>query len=159
MKKNIFTLWFLVVLLTLTACVGEESAIQESVSVDNQEKNSGDAESDWTIYWYLCGSDLESNYGAATDDLVELMEVELPENVKVLIQTGGTSVWQNDVIKVDTIGRYVYDQNGLQLIEEIPSASMGEAHTLSDFLAFGKENFPSKRTAVVFWNHGGGSVS
>ncbi|MGI6778802.1 MAG: clostripain-related cysteine peptidase [Acetivibrionales bacterium] len=27
------------------------------------------------------------------------------------------------------------------------------------FLAFGKENYPAKRTAVVFWNHGGGSVS
>ena len=31
--------------------------------------------------------------------------------------------------------------------------------TLKDFLAFGKENYPAKRTAVVFWNHGGGSVS
>ena len=38
---------------------------------------------DWAIYWYLCGSDLESNYGSATEDLSELMEAELPENVKV----------------------------------------------------------------------------
>ncbi len=37
---------------------------------------------DWAIYWYLCGSDLESNYGSATEDLSELMEAELPENVK-----------------------------------------------------------------------------
>ena len=33
---------------------------------------------DWAIYWYLCGSDLESNYGSATEDLSELMEAELP---------------------------------------------------------------------------------
>ena len=26
---------------------------------------------DWAIYWYLCGSDLESNYGSATEDLSE----------------------------------------------------------------------------------------
>lgn len=36
---------------------------------------------------------------------------------------------------------------------------MGDAQTLKDFLIFGKENYPAKRTAVVFWNHGGGSVS
>ena len=42
---------------------------------------------DWAIYWYLCGSDLESNYGSATEDLSELMEAELPENVKIVIET------------------------------------------------------------------------
>lgn len=33
----------------------------------------------WAVYWYLCGSDLESNGGFATTDLSEMMEVELPE--------------------------------------------------------------------------------
>jgi hypothetical protein len=51
------------------------------------------------------------------------------------------------------------DHNGLQLIEELPSARMGDAQTLKDFLAFGRDNYPAKRTAVVLWNHGGGSVS
>ena len=46
---------------------------------------------DWAIYWYLSGSDLESNYGSATEDLSELMEAELPENVKIVIETGGSS--------------------------------------------------------------------
>ena len=84
---------------------------------------------------------------------------EAAGNIKVVIQTGGASSWQNDVISADTLGRYVYDHNGLQLIEELPSASMGDAQTLKDFLAFGKENYPAKHTAVVLWNHGGGSVS
>lgn len=47
---------------------------------------SGDS---WVIYWYLCGSDLESNAAAATTDLQEMLQVTLPENVKVVIQTGG----------------------------------------------------------------------
>ena len=34
----------------------------------------------WAIYWYLCGSDLESEGGFATGDLSELLEVELPED-------------------------------------------------------------------------------
>lgn len=142
MKKNLFIFLLLAILLTLvlTACGGDESVIQESVSTDTE----------WAIYWYLCGSDLESNYGAATNDLAELMKVELPETVKVVIQTGGASIWQNELISADTIERYVYDHNGLQLIEELPSTSMGDTQTLSDFLSFGKEKYPAKHTAVVF---------
>ena len=155
-KKRLFAMLALSMILALTACGAEESvpsgdlpAAAESVSVDTE----------WTAYWYLCGSDLESNYGAATNDLMELTAVELPENVKVVIQTGGSSMWQNEVVSADTLGRFIYDHNGLQLVEELPSASMGDAQTFKDFLAFGKENYPSKRTAVVLWNHGGGSVS
>lgn len=56
---------------------------------------------DWAIYWYLCGSDLESNYGSATEILSELMEAELPENVKIVIETGGSSQWQNETVEAD----------------------------------------------------------
>lgn len=148
-KKHLCILLTFIMLLALTACGVEENHTPEIISTDTE----------WTIYWYLCGSDLESNYGAATNDLVELMEVKLPETVKVVIQTGGSSIWQNDVISAEKLGRYIYDHNGLQLIEELPLASMGDEKTLEDFLAFGRENYPAKRTAVVFWNHGGGSVS
>lgn len=36
---------------------------------------------------------------------------------------------------------------------------MGEAETLADFLSFAKENYPAQKTAVIFWNHGGGSIT
>ena len=174
MKKLITIIIIISMILSLTACSGgEETSQQSGKAVVDTEKAKVDAikaevdtkeadtntNTEWTVYWYLCGSDLESNFGAATNDLAEMMEVKLPENVKVVIQTGGAYIWQNDVISADTLGRYVYDHNGLQLIEELPSASMGDAQTLKDFLVFGKENFPAKRNAVVLWNHGGGSVS
>lgn len=116
-------------------------------------------EGSWAIYWYLCGSDLESGNGLATDDLSELMEVELSENINVVIETGGTSAWWNDLMDANKLQRWVYDSEGLHLVDEQPSASMGEAQTLAEFLSFAKENYPAERTAVVFWNHGGGSVS
>lgn len=173
MKKIAGILIILCLMLSLSACSGKEEASYqpENTAVDSgkpAEADAGKNETDtaitdtnieWTIYWYLCGSDLESNFGAATNDLAELLDVQLPENVKVVIQTGGTTFWQNDVISADVLGRYLYDNNGLQLIEELPSANMGDGQTLKDFLLFGKENYPAKRTAVVFWNHGGGSVS
>ena len=33
-----------------------------------------ETEETWAVYWYLCGSDLESQYGCATEDLSEMLE-------------------------------------------------------------------------------------
>ena len=147
MKKRLLALALAAALpLSLTAC-GEAG---DSASA---------ADDSWAVYWYLCGSDLESGGGYASGDLAELMEVELPENVNVVIETGGASEWQNDVVDASKLQRWVYNSEGLELVDEQDSASMGEADTLADFLSFAKENYPAARTAVVFWNHGGGSVS
>ena len=117
--------------------VGEMSsdAATSSDDRDNSDTNQSDNDS-WAVYWYLCGSDLESENGAATADLMEMLEVELPENVSVVIQTGGASSWDNDTVSPNVIGRYLYDVNGFQQIDEQPQANMGEAQTLADFLSF-----------------------
>ena len=113
----------------------------------------------WAIYWYLCGSDLESNGGAATNDLIEMLEIELPEGVQVIIQTGGANEWHNEIVRADRAQRYLYDAQGLQLIEEFDVQNMGDPNTLQDFLSFAKENYPAEHTMVSFWNHGGGSIT
>lgn len=149
MKKRILSsLLALFLVLAFGAC-GEDISTPEP----NTEAGT------WAIYWYLCGSDLESNGGFATSDLMEMMEVALPENVRVIIQTGGAKTWQNNVVDADILQRYVYDSEGLTLVDELPPASMGDAATLTDFLRYCKQNYPAEKTAVLFWNHGGGSVS
>ena len=35
----------------------------------------------WAVYMYICGSDLESEQGLASENLKELFKVSLPENV------------------------------------------------------------------------------
>lgn len=116
------------------------------------------SEESWAIYWYLCGSDLESDYGAATADLMELLEVDLPENVTVVIETGGAYSWQNETVEAGYLERYVYTQEGFWCAAQEESASMGDAGTLSDFLKFCHDNYPADHEAVIFWDHGGGSV-
>lgn len=155
-----------VMTFSLTACSDEDyedtsadAATDTTTVADTAAETTAVEDGSWAIYWYLCGSDLESNGGFATNDLSELMEVELPENVNVVIETGGSAVWQNDLMDAEKLQRWLYNSEGLQLVDEQPSASMGEAQTLADFLAFAKENYPAEKTAVVFWNHGGGSVS
>lgn len=144
-KKIFAVILALTMTLSLAACGTSPKTLEEDGS--------------WAIYWYLCGSDLESGGGFASGDLEELMQVKLPENVKVVIQTGGAAAWQNDFVDPEKLQRYVYSSEGLELVDEQPSASMGEAQTLSDFLSYASANYPAQKTAVLFWNHGGGSVS
>lgn len=135
-----------------------ESQTDETV-VDTPAADVTAAEGSWAVYWYLCGSDLESNHGCASIDMAEMMEVQLPENVNVVIQTGGAAVWQNEYVDPSKLQRWLYNSEGLQLLEEQELASMGEAQTLYDFLSFANTNYPAEKVAVTFWNHGGGSVS
>lgn len=145
----------LVCCVSLTACSDTET----SEGLDNAMKAGYDPNDTWAIYWYLCGSDLESQNGAATADLMEMMEVTLPENVQVIIETGGASAWQNEVVQAEKIQRFLYAGSEMKLIEEQPNANMGESQTFGDFLSFCKKNYPADHTMVLFWNHGGGSVS
>ena len=154
MKKRVWALLTaLAMSLSLAAC-GDEG----DVSTPAPAATGGDGGS-WAVYWYLCGSDLETNYGCATADLSEMMEVQLPENVNVVIETGGASVWQNDEMDPSKLQRWLYNSEGLQLLEEQDTANMGDAQTLYEFLDFANTNYPADHVAVTFWNHGGGSVS
>ena len=152
MKKNLLSLLLTMTMcLSLVACGGEEtldeaenafSETGDDVSFDTDKSMTSNKPGDgsWAVYWYLCGSDLESNGGFATIDLAEMMEVELPENVNVVIQTGGSSAWQNEYMDPDKLQRWLYNSEGLQLWEEQDTANMGGAQTLWEFLAYADEN-------------------
>ena len=123
------------------------------------EKDRGSAKQTWAIYCYLCGSDLESRNGFVTSDLMEMMEVKLPDNIKVVVQTGGSSRWHNNTIGSKYTERYVYDSEGFKFVDRQPQANMGDSETLAEFLTFCKTNYPADKTMVLFWDHGGGSVA
>ena len=163
MKKKLFALLLaLAMILSLAACGGEaQGPVTPDAENPNPSAPNGSApggDGSWAVYWYLCGSDLETNHGCATADLAEMMEVALPENVTVVIQTGGSEIWQNDMMDASKLQRWLYTSEGLTLLEEVESASMGDAQTLYDFLYYANASFPADKVAVTFWNHGGGSV-
>ena len=70
---------------------------------------------------YMIGSDLESEDGSATDDLLEMADAALSENIHLVLQTGGTETWWNDVCTDDESERFVIE-NGDMTLEDIAYA-------------------------------------
>ena len=162
MKKILALILAIAMCLTFTACGDEETVVEIEMPVEEEAapvEAEVSSDGSWAVYWYLCGSDLETNGGFATIDLQEMLEVQLPENVSVVIQTGGAAVWQNELMNPSKIQRWLYNSEGLQLVDEQETTNMGDAQTLYDFLYFADANFPADKVAVTFWNHGGGSVN
>ena len=119
MKKLFAFFLALVMCFVFTACGGEETTPADTnAPATNNPAVSNPGDGSWAVYWYLCGSDLETNYGCATTDLQEMLEIKLPENVNVVIQTGGTNVWQNEQMDASKLQRWLYNSEGLQLIHE-----------------------------------------
>lgn len=112
----------------------------------------------WTIMLYLNGSDLESENAEATKNLVSLLSVDLPDDVHVLIYTGGTKKWQYDLIDPDQNQIWEVDDGEINLLESMEIKSIGESSTLAQFLTYGQTLYPGTRRAVFFWNHGGGTI-
>lgn len=116
------------------------------------------AEETWTVCWYVCGSDLESRAGAASDDLKELVSARLPDNVRFVVQTGGSSRWENPKINPKKIERFLYHKGELRKVDSLPQANMGSEKTLASFISYCREKQPADHMVFIFWDHGGGSI-
>lgn len=150
---------FIIAALIVTGCDDSSGGGTQSKTAKNADfTNTYNANDTWLVQWYLCGTDLETQAGAASADFQELLNVKLPENVKFLIQTGGTNQWQNNVVTSDAVERYLYTSDGLQRVESLKDADMGNVNTLADFVRYGNDNYDADHKVFVFWDHGGGSA-
>lgn len=123
---------------------------------DEEKPMGGD---DWTILVYLCGTDLETDGYNASSDLYEAFEADCEDNVNFVFQTGGTYSWYYDDIDATRIQRFIMEEDDYRLVDERSLTSMGDPDTLADFIEWGVEEFPADNIGLVFWNHGGGSIS
>ena len=112
----------------------------------------------WTVFVYLCGSDLESDGGMAAMDMEEMASASTDDNVRFVVETGGAGSWDNDV-SADELGRYVICGGETELVDSEPNANMGDSTTLSDFLKWGVGEYPAANMGLILWDHGGGSIS
>lgn len=117
-------------------------------------------EGTWTIFVYMCGSDLESENGLASGDIEEMIAGSQSENVKFVFQTGGAGAWADTYgISAEKTQRYVVTNGEITIVDEKEQVNMGTSEVLTDFLSWGIENYAAANMGIIFWNHGGGSVS
>lgn len=121
----------------------------------------GDGTDTVTMMLYLCGTDLESRSGMATNDLKEIAAATLSDKVNVLVYTGGCKDWKISGISNARNQIYKVEKGGqLRLLEkDRGDAAMTVPATLTDFITYCKQNYPAGRNELILWDHGGGTVS
>ena len=113
----------------------------------------------WTIFVYLCGTDLETDSGMGTDDLEEMAKSSPSDKVRFVVQTGGTEEWTEDDVDTDKTDRFLVQNGEITKVDEKKLTNMGTPDTLADFLVWGTSNYSSEHMGLVLWNHGGGSIT
>ncbi|QTL40393.1 GNAT family N-acetyltransferase [Xenorhabdus budapestensis] len=111
-----------------------------------------------TIFIYITGGDMESDFKIATDDIQEILSAKKPDNLNIIIQTGGALKWHLPQIKNNFIQRWKVVNNKLNLIDQLPDQNMDSSNTLSSFITWGLESFPSNSYYIFFWGHGLGAA-
>lgn len=120
----------------------------------------GSGKDEMTIMVYLCGTDLESRSRMATSDLQEMLDADLSDKVNLIAYTGGCKQWQNNVLSSRTNQIWqIKDEGLICLDDDAGNKSMTDPDTLSSFIRWTAKKYPANRMALIFWDHGGGSVS
>ena len=143
-----------------------EEETEEETETEPAETTVDPDADDWTILVYMCGSNLETQSGIASEFIDWMNDEVIADGVNVIVETGGSLVWnnqdpyfsgdsvQNVTIPVDGLGRYKIEQNNVVDLGSVPAASMGSAQTLSEFISWGAQNYPAQKYMFVMWDHG-----
>ncbi len=103
MKNKLFKQ---VLSLTLASTVIFSSLGLNSIAA----KAANSAKDGWNIDIYMSASNLESAYYAGSEDLIEMMDAKnMPSNVQITVQTGGSTAWHYDSM----IKKYYKNQLGM----------------------------------------------
>ncbi len=137
-----------------------EEPTTETTEATTEEPIIASGDGSKTIMMYVVGSDLESEHDCATSDMSEVLAADFDdENINYLIYCGGTRDWENPDISDDHNSIFKVEDGELVLLEQEEKKNMGDSDTLSDFINYCYDNYPSDMYGLICWNHGGGSFN
>ena len=120
---------------------------------------------DYTVMVYIVGSNLESRYGSATNDIAEMRQAGLDYGkTNLLVYTGGSKRWVSDIPSTSNnvldLSKDPEEKDSKERIvaHTDVSANMGIPQTLSEFVSYCTENYPAQHYGLILWNHGGGPL-
>ena len=175
-KKIPILLIFLIILLVLGAVgfvgVTAVSKLSESTKTEEKEKNKNEEEKpdepevnenriikDRVIMVYIIGSNLESQGGAATSDISEMIESQYnEEDIQILLYAGGTKHWQNETFDAKENAIYQITNGDVEKLKSYDAKSMTKASTLTEYLNYAYANYESDNYGLILWDHGGGPI-
>ncbi|MDE6750254.1 MAG: hypothetical protein K2K21_14515 [Lachnospiraceae bacterium] len=151
-KRIIFTIvMFLLICLCPCAAMAKEAP---------REKKA------FTILVYMIGSNLESKYSEASNDIMEMKSAmskeqgSIGDRVNLVIEYGGSNEWSLPELadSASGHGRFEISGNGIENLTRLTKANMGNAKTLADFISYGITYYPAEKFILIFWNHGNGAI-
>ena len=108
---------------------------------------------------YMCGSDLESRFGFASRDLLEMLSSGVDfRYTNLLVMIGGAKEWalgfEEDETAILELGA-----SGIRTVWRSEQAlSMADSETLGLLLDCAYSRYPADRYALIIWDHGGGPI-
>ncbi len=151
MKKRYIMFFAILLIMSLLCGCGS------GVVVQKETKRMPSTGTSWTVMMYMCGSTLEEEYESGSR-VLESLSYDLPENINVVVETGGSRLWHTDDVDCDYQQDYEVQKNGIRLVNQKPAANMGAGETLSAFLSWGMKSYPAEHYIAVIWDHGAGPL-
>lgn len=94
--------------------------------------------------------------GGASTDISEMLATALPENITIVLQTGGATRWSNALINPNKTQRFVIKNGIMSEVENMHIQDSCNPDTLSDFISYCTKNYESDHMGLILWDHGGG---
>jgi len=126
---------------------------------------------DYTIMLYMCASTLEydssqqrPSIGLFSEDIREILSVDLSDNVKVIIETGGTKKWSLSSSYIDgatsisntKLQRWEVINHKIHLVETLSTNRMADQSSFQSFLEWGLNDYNADQMGVIISGHGAG---
>lgn len=103
-------------------------------------------EKEWTFLIFLNADNNLDRFGVG--DVEEMQEIGSNSEFNLVVQF--------DRAKGKPCKRLFIEKGNAEVIEDMGECDMGSVDVLTDFVDWGVQNYPSKKLAVVLWNHGSG---
>lgn len=154
MKKITIIIAAAILTLFLASCSAGRVVYDES----SKSVKGSPTGASWTVMVYMCGGSAEEERAAATDKLEQMMSIDYPENVNVIVQTGGSSRWHTKGVYPDYSQRFEMGRGTMFLADQSLAANMGDYKTLRSFLSWGAEKYKADNYMLILSGAGGGAL-
>lgn len=113
-----------------------------------------------TVAVYMIGSNLESQGGAGSKDIEEMIDSKFDEEyTKVVVYTGGSKAWGLDEISPNENAIFEVTNSGIEKVKTYEKKVMTKGETLTEYLDYVYDNYKTDYYDLILWDHGGGPIS